>query len=607
MKYDVFISYSRKDMAIADRVCRAFDEVGIKYFIDRQGIGGAFEFPEVLANAIIDSTTFLLLASDNSYNSKFTMSEVTFAFNKKSKNSVLPYMIDDTPMPLGLQFVFSSINWRNIKDHPIETVLVDDILQIIGRKRPAPAPKSAPKPVEVKAVEKKAEPAPKPVSKSDTTATIPATPKASTPPPAPKPVVKEPTAAELYSKALDLDKAKKYSEAIVLFRQAAEKGHASAQNFLGIYYHDGKGVTKNEREAFGWYKKAAEQGDKYAQSNLAACYYYGTGVERNIQTAEEWYGKSAEQGLASAQYKLGLIYSQYIGTRNKAKSFQWYKKAAEQKHAMARYEVGVFYYYGVDSVVEKDESEAFKYFKLAAEQGCVNAYDKLGDMYCEGKSVEVDLEKAIEYYQKYIDNNGDWKANTKSKIEGVKKLQVRDEMLNKPTSAPYKIGDFYNENGKRGIVFEVSSGGKHGKIVSVEQMQAKWSVDSDSCKNIVGATDFEDGELNSRVIRKIYNWKMKFPAFAQCAEMGEGWYLPAINELEKILSGGPYSLVIHNMNAISKYLGQEFYRVYYWSSTEKERRFLNGRTAYYAFPQADRGVSDGSKSDECYVRAVAKF
>ena len=92
MKYDVFISYSRKDMAIADRVCRAFDEVGIKYFIDRQGIGGAFEFPEVLANAIIDSTTFLLLASDNSYNSKFTMSEVTFAFNKKSKNSVYGYV-----------------------------------------------------------------------------------------------------------------------------------------------------------------------------------------------------------------------------------------------------------------------------------------------------------------------------------------------------------------------------------------------------------------------------------------------------------------------------------------------------------------------------------
>ena len=55
MKYDVFISYSRMDTAIADRICAAFDKVGITYFIDRQSIGGGFEFPVVLAEAIIES------------------------------------------------------------------------------------------------------------------------------------------------------------------------------------------------------------------------------------------------------------------------------------------------------------------------------------------------------------------------------------------------------------------------------------------------------------------------------------------------------------------------------------------------------------------------
>ena len=38
MQYDVFISYSRKDTAVADRICQAFDAVDISYFIDRQGI-----------------------------------------------------------------------------------------------------------------------------------------------------------------------------------------------------------------------------------------------------------------------------------------------------------------------------------------------------------------------------------------------------------------------------------------------------------------------------------------------------------------------------------------------------------------------------------------
>ena len=42
MKYDVFISYSRKDTPITDQICAAFDRAGISYFIDRQGIGGGF-------------------------------------------------------------------------------------------------------------------------------------------------------------------------------------------------------------------------------------------------------------------------------------------------------------------------------------------------------------------------------------------------------------------------------------------------------------------------------------------------------------------------------------------------------------------------------------
>lgn len=132
-KYDVFISYSRKDMAVSDKICAAFDAADISYFIDRQGIGGGMEFPEVLARNIIDSEKFLFLASKNSYESKFTNSEITFAFNKKSKESILPYLIDDTPLPLGLEFVFCNINQRNIKEHPIETVLVADLLNMLGR------------------------------------------------------------------------------------------------------------------------------------------------------------------------------------------------------------------------------------------------------------------------------------------------------------------------------------------------------------------------------------------------------------------------------------------------------------------------------------------
>ncbi len=132
-KYNVFISYSRKDIATVTEICQALDNAGISYWMDKQGIDGGQEFPKEIANAILQSDIFLFIASSNSYTSKFTNSEVTFAFNKMNKECLLPYIIDDTELPIELQLVFSNINWRNIKEHSIESVLLD-IKRILGKE-----------------------------------------------------------------------------------------------------------------------------------------------------------------------------------------------------------------------------------------------------------------------------------------------------------------------------------------------------------------------------------------------------------------------------------------------------------------------------------------
>ena len=132
-KYDVFISYSRKDAEIADRICSILQSNGITYFIDRQGIGGGMEFPVVLAQAIRNSELFLFLASKNSYSSKFTINEITYAFNKKERNQILPYIIDGSSLPEDLEFVFAGINWRTIQQHPINSVLISDVKRLLGQ------------------------------------------------------------------------------------------------------------------------------------------------------------------------------------------------------------------------------------------------------------------------------------------------------------------------------------------------------------------------------------------------------------------------------------------------------------------------------------------
>lgn len=139
METDVFISYSRKDTVIANKICAAFDKAGITYFIDRKAMNGGMEITDVLAQAILDAKVFLFLGSRHSYSSKFTNSEIMWAFNKKEKNHILPYLIDDTEMPNGIQFAFVGINIRNISEHPIETTLVDDVLAIINKRRTEPS------------------------------------------------------------------------------------------------------------------------------------------------------------------------------------------------------------------------------------------------------------------------------------------------------------------------------------------------------------------------------------------------------------------------------------------------------------------------------------
>ena len=138
MKYDVFISYSRKDIKIADKICKALDNAGISYFIDRESIGGGKDFPKMLADKIINSTIFLLIASKNAYNAKYTPKEIYFAIDEKPSETILPYIVDKSQFPPEYKLAFANIDWLTIEEHPIEPKLVDDLLKLLGRERSKP-------------------------------------------------------------------------------------------------------------------------------------------------------------------------------------------------------------------------------------------------------------------------------------------------------------------------------------------------------------------------------------------------------------------------------------------------------------------------------------
>ena len=91
------------------------------------------------------------------------------------------------------------------------------------------------------------------------------------------------------------------AEAVRWYRLAAEQGHASAQNNLGLMYAEGNGVPEDDAEAVRWYRLAAEHGHALAQTNLGFMYGNGDGVPEDLVLAYMWFNLSAAQGNETAQ------------------------------------------------------------------------------------------------------------------------------------------------------------------------------------------------------------------------------------------------------------------------------------------------------------------
>ena len=132
-KYDVFVSYSRKDAEIVDRICQLMRQKQIVYYRDTQEIPGGEKFFDELAKSILDSVVFLYIGSKNSYSSIYTPKEVNFAISKNS-NVIIPYLVDDSPLPDNLFLAFSDLNVRNKGEHSPEIIL-EDIIKAVPRRR----------------------------------------------------------------------------------------------------------------------------------------------------------------------------------------------------------------------------------------------------------------------------------------------------------------------------------------------------------------------------------------------------------------------------------------------------------------------------------------
>ncbi|MBR0339848.1 MAG: DUF1566 domain-containing protein [Alistipes sp.] len=168
----------------------------------------------------------------------------------------------------------------------------------------------------------------------------------------------------------------------------------------------------------------------------------------------------------------------------------------------------------------------------------------------------------------------------------------------------YKVGDYYDDGTKQGVVFEVSADGKHGKIVSLtESKRLQWSSDETEQKRFIGAIDKRNGASNMAKVKQIADWRKKYPAFAWCADLVGGWYLPAIEELKKFtLDSAIHDAVNRTLASKGTKLANKGDYRWYWSSTESPDEFC----AWYV-DMNDGYTSNLFKNLNFYVRAVSAF
>ena len=79
-----------------------------------------------------------------------------------------------------------------------------------------------------------------------------------------------------------------YATALREWTPLAKQGNKEAQYFIGSMYHEGIGVTQNDKTAVKWYTLAAEQGHANAQTNLGSMYANGKGVIQDYVYALMW-------------------------------------------------------------------------------------------------------------------------------------------------------------------------------------------------------------------------------------------------------------------------------------------------------------------------------
>ncbi len=461
-EYDIFISYSRRDLEQVSAIKAEIEKVTDAHcWMDLEGIeAGTRRFTKAIIDGINKCRVFLFMCSEQSQNSKIALLELNYA--SKHCQHVVIVRIDDRPLNNEFEFLYDltdTIEWNNQPQRKklfreikrwigINEEIVNEEPIVIGQKKEEGTEIHIETDANCNMYRFKTFIKLLKANDDGVVHLKPGTHKLE--------FVSEEFPEVKVSKVYSLERGidcdyisvslknqveeerakriadearknklagdefyerKNYEEAVKWFRKSADQGNAAAQNNLGTMYYNGEGVPQNYEEAVTWYRKAADQSVAVAQNTLGWMYQNGLGVPQSNDEALKWYRKAADQGDATAQYNLGWMYQNGYGVpQSYDEALRWYRKAVDQGNAAAQTNLGWMYRNGYG--VPQSNDEALKWYRKAADQGDATAQYNLGWMYENGKGVPQSNDEALRWYRKAADQGDEDAKKALKKFTG---------------------------------------------------------------------------------------------------------------------------------------------------------------------------------------------
>jgi len=198
-----------------------------------------------------------------------------------------------------------------------------------------------------------------------------------------KPILYSLLARSYYRAPDDIDN--DYKLAFKNYLIASKRFDSNVEYKLGVMYDTGQGVKQNFAKAIEHFEKSIKYKEKpYSLWRLGKIHLHGKGVDKNYDKAKAYFERAEATGDANSQFELAHMHEYGKGTPvSLPRALYYYEKSAEQGDADAQYKLDLL----TGKVDKKDWHADFE-----------TALD-----YTYGYTVDVDFDKAIEYYQKAAD------------------------------------------------------------------------------------------------------------------------------------------------------------------------------------------------------------